>query len=172
MKFFFKAKIYKVGINPCVKVPHRISDKLKATNGYIPVKGTINKHFFQQTLVPVRGEGYRLYVNGPMMKSTDLKVGQTAHFDIEQDSLERNKNHPMPTAFKRKLNQHKLMPIFTQLAPSRQKEINRYLNNLKTEEALMRNIDKLIRVLQGKESSLLLSAESVDRRAKNASGNR
>src|SRR5436190_22426255 len=156
MKFSFKSRIYRVGVNPCVKVPYRISDKLKATKGYIPVKGTINKHFFQQTLVPVKDEGYRLYINGPMLKGADLKVGQTAYFNIEQDTLERNKNHPMPTAFKRKLKEHKLLHIFTRLAPSRQKEINRYLNNLKTEEALMRNIDKLIRALKGEESSLLL----------------
>jgi hypothetical protein len=156
MKFSFKAKIYIVGINPCVKVPRRISDKLEATKGYIPVKGTINKHFFQQTLMPVKGQGYRLYINGPMLKGADLKVGQTADFNIEQDTLERNKNHPMPMAFKRKLKEHKLLHIFTQLAPSRQKEINRYLINLKTEKALMRNIDKLIRTLKGEESSLLL----------------
>jgi len=140
-------------------VPYRISDKLKATKGYIPVKGTINKHFFQQTLVPVKDEGYRLYINGPMLKGADLKVGQTAYFNIEQDTLERNKNHPMPTAFKRKLKEHKLLHIFTRLAPSRQKEINRYLNNLKTDEALMSNVDKLIRVLKGKESSPLLRAK-------------
>ncbi|HET6993799.1 MAG TPA: DUF1905 domain-containing protein [Chitinophagaceae bacterium] len=156
MKFSFKAKIYIVGINPCVKVPRRISDRLEATKGYIPVKGTINEHFFQQTLVPVKNEGYRLYVNGPMLKGAGLDVGQTAYFDIEQDTLERNKNHPMPAPLKKKLKEHRLLKIFAELAPSRQKEINRYLNNLKSEEALLRNIDKLIRALEGKEDSLLL----------------
>ena len=155
MKFPFKAKIYKAGINPCVKVPLRITDKLKATKGYIPVKGTIENHFFQQTLCPVKGEAYRLYVNGPMLKGADVKVGQTAIFIIEQDTLERNKNHPLPKAFKEKLEEHDLLKLFQKLTPSRQKEINRYLNNLKTEEALTKNIGKMINVLQGKETSPL-----------------
>ncbi|HLG39023.1 MAG TPA: YdeI/OmpD-associated family protein [Chitinophagaceae bacterium] len=155
MKFPFKAKIDKAGINPCVKVPLRITNNLKATKGYIPIKGKIQKHFFQQTLCPVKGEGYRLYVNGPMMKGADVKVGQTVHFVIEQDTLERNKNHPMPKAFKKKLEEHGLLTMFQQLAPSRQKEINRYLNNLKTEESLARNINKMIAVLKGKTISPL-----------------
>ena len=156
MKFSFKAKIYKAGINPCVKVPLRITATLKATKGFIPVKGKIENHFFQQTLCPVKGEGYRLYVNGPMLRGAVLKVGQTANFIIEQDGLDRNKNHPMSKEFKKKLERHDLLKIFQQLSPSRQKEINRYLNNLKTEEALTKNINKMINVLKGKESSPLL----------------
>ena len=155
MKFAFKAKIYIVGINSCVKVPLRITAKLKATKGYIPVKGKIEDHFFQQTLCPVKNEGYRLYVNGPMLKGADVKVGQTVNFIIEQDTLERNKNIPMSKEFKKKLEEHKLLSMFQQLSPSRQKEINRYLNNLKTEEALTKNIDKMIKVLKGKETSPL-----------------
>ena len=155
MKFSFKAKIYVVGINPCVKVPLHITAKLKATKGYIPVKGKIEDHFFQQTLCPVKDEGYRLYVNGPMLKGADVKVGQTANFIIEQDTLERNKNHPMPKQFKKKLVENDLLKMFQQLTPSRQKEINRYLNNLKTDEVLAKNINKMINVLKGKETSPL-----------------
>lgn len=156
MKFTFKAKIYKVGINPCVKVPDSITSKLTTTKGYIPVKGTIQNHFFQQTLCPVKNEAYRLYVNGPMLKGANLKVGQTAHFVIEQDTLERNKNIDMPEAFKKKLEENKLLDAFLQLAPFRQKEICRYLKHLKTEKALNKNIDKMINVLKGKDSSPLL----------------
>jgi len=155
MKFSFKAKIYKVGINPCVKVPLTITAKLTATKGYIPVKGKIQNHFFQQTLCPVKNEEYRLYVNGPMMKDADIKVVQTAHFVIEQDTLERNRNVDMPAEFKKKLEENNLVNTFQQLAPFRQKEICRYLNYLKTEAALTKNIDKMINVLKGKASSPL-----------------
>src|SRR5258706_4720661 len=155
MKFFFKAKIYKVGINPCVKVPLRITDNLIAAKGYIPVKGKIENHFFQQTLCPVKDEAYRLYINGPMLKGAGLKMGQTAHFTIEQDSQERNKNHPMPKSFKKKLEENDLLGLFQKLSPSRQKEINRYLNNMKTEESLGRNINKMINVIKGKDTSPL-----------------
>jgi Domain of unknown function (DUF1905)/Bacteriocin-protection, YdeI or OmpD-Associated len=156
MKFAFKAKIYIVGINPCVKVPLYITDKLKATKGYIPVKGKIGDHFFQQTLCPVKNEGYRLYVNGLMLKGADVKVGQAVNFLIEQDTLERNKNVPMSKEFKKKLEENELLHMFQQLSPSRQKEINRYLNNLKTQEALTKNLNKMINVLKGKETSPLL----------------
>ena len=156
MPFTFKAKIYKVGINPCVKVPLRISSQLEATKGHIPVKGKINDHSFQQTLMPVKNEGYRLYVNGPMMKGADVTVGQSANFSIEQDTLERNKNVPMPKLLQTALEKNKLLTAYEQLAPFRQKEICRYLNNLKTEESLIKNVDKLINVLKGKASSPLL----------------
>ncbi|HUR66119.1 MAG TPA: YdeI/OmpD-associated family protein [Chitinophagaceae bacterium] len=156
MRFAFKARIYKVGINPCVKVPLSITAKLKADKGYIPIKGTIQHYFFQHTLCPVKGEKYRLHVNGPMLKGGNLKLGDVAHFMIEQDTLERNKNVPMPPIFRKKLAENKLLTAFQALTPSRQKEVNRYLGNLKTEEALNRNIDKLINVLKGKMGSPLL----------------
>ena len=54
MKFSFKAKIYKVGINPCVKVPLRITKTMTAKRGYIPVTGTIEGYAFRQTLCPVK----------------------------------------------------------------------------------------------------------------------
>ncbi|MGQ0739202.1 MAG: DUF1905 domain-containing protein [Bacteroidota bacterium] len=156
MPFSFNAKISKAGINPYVNVPNTITDKLTATKGYIPVKGTINGFFFQQTLCPVKGEEYRLYVNGPMLNGGKVKVGQVARFEIEQDGLERNKNVPMHPAFKKKLEENKLLTAFQELTPSRQKEVNRYLNYLKTEEALAKNIGKVIKVLKGKASSPLI----------------
>lgn len=155
MTFSFKAKIYKVGINPCVKVPLTITNKLAATKGYIPVKGTIDGHFFQQTLCPVKDDNYRLYVNGLMLKGANTSLGKTASFVIEQDSLQRNKNVPMPSALKKALQENNLLKTFQSLSPSRQKEINRYLGNIKTEVTLGKNVDKIINVLKGKATSPL-----------------
>ncbi len=155
MKFSFKAKIYKVGINPCVKVPRKITDQMKATKGYIPVKGKINEHLFTQTLCPVKNEEYRLYVNGPMLKGANVKLGQMASFIIEQDLAPPTKNIPMPKELKKKLEETELLPVFKKLAPSRQKEILRYLNYIKTEATLMKNIDKVVNALKGKEASAL-----------------
>jgi len=44
------------------------------------------------------------------------------------------------------------MPAFKKLTPYRQKEIVRYLGSLKTEEALQRNIEKVIASLKEKKS--------------------
>lgn len=156
MKFSFKAKIYKVGINPCVKVPARITKNMTAIKGYIPVNGKINDHSFEQTLCPVTNDLYRLYVNGPMMKGANVKVGDTATFTIEQASKQKDSDIPMPVLLKKKLKAHKLVKTFDALAPYRKKEILRYLNNIKTGSTLLKNIDKLILVLQGKDSSPLL----------------
>lgn len=151
----FKAKIYKVGINPCVKVPFAITKKLEATKGYIPVKGTINGFFFQQTLCPVKDDNYRLYVNGPMLKGGNTSLGEISKFSLEQDTLERNKNVPMPKELKKALVKHELLKVFQELTPSRQKEINRYLGSLKTDATIQKNIEKVINALKGKEPSNL-----------------
>jgi len=138
----FRAKIYKKGINPCVDVPLRITSKMQATKGYIRVKGKIGEHFFRQTLVPIKNVGYLLYVNAPMLKGSNSKVGETVRFSIEQD-METPKIK-WPAGFKEKLIRNKVYVDFMKLTSGRRKEIFAYLNFLKTEEALQRNIDKII----------------------------
>ena len=155
MKFSFAAKIYKVGINPCVKVPKTITDKMKPTRGFIPVKGKIENHSFTQTLVPIKSAPFRLYVNGPMLKGADVKVGQTVTFTIEQDPSPKSRKVAMHPQFRKALQAHHLMSEFKKLSPSRQKEILRYLNYLKTEETLKKNIEKVIRGLKKIEPSSL-----------------
>ena len=146
MKFTFEATIYKVGINPCVPVPLSITAKMKPTKGYIPVKGKIEGYTFVQTLVPIKDEGYRLYVNGPMLKGANVKLGDTVKFTIEQNLTPIVV--PMNPAFKKKLVENKLLATFNALTPTRQKEVLKYLSFLKTEESLNRNIDKFIGLLK------------------------
>ena len=145
-KFAFKAKIFKVGINACVKVPARVTSSMTAVKGYIPVKGTIRKHRFVQTLVPVRGQGYRLYVNLIMLRGSGLEVGDVAEFSIAQDFAPRVIS--MPETFKLKLKELELEPEFKRLSAFRQKEILRYLNHLKTREAFDRVMAKVISGLE------------------------
>jgi hypothetical protein len=150
MKFRFSAKIYKVGINPCVDVPSRITKRMTPVKGYIPVKGKIFKHEFTQTLVPVKDSEYRLYVNGPMMKGADVVVGDTASFVMEETTSTKPHDFKMPKYLEDELKRNKLKADFLALTPYRQKEIRRYLNNLKTEESIIRNADKVIRALKEK----------------------
>ena len=144
MSFTFTAVIYKVGINPCVDVPEKITRNLHPTKGYIPIKGKINQHLFKQTLVAVKNGPFRLYVNGPMMKGAVVKVGDTAKFTIEQDESLPAKSVSMNSKLKERLEETKLNAAYNALIPSRQKEINKYLNHLKTDDALERNIEKVI----------------------------
>ncbi|MFT3909053.1 MAG: YdeI/OmpD-associated family protein [Ferruginibacter sp.] len=145
MKFSFSAKIYKVGINPCVDVPLPITEKMVPAKGYIPVKGKIKAHLFTQTLVPIKNASYRLYVNGPMLKGANAKVGDELKFIIEQDLAPITAEQiPMPKELKKQLTEKKLLAKFKALTPYRQKEILRYLNYLKTEEAVLRNVEKVV----------------------------
>ena len=146
MRFSFEANIYKTGINLCVDVPLHITNKMKPVKGYIPIKGKINLHSFQQTLVPVKNAAYRLFVNGPMLKDSHTKLGDVAAFKIEQNT--KPAIVPMPPAFKNKLIETGLMPAFKALTPYRQKEILKYMGFLKTEGSLVRNIEKVIAQLK------------------------
>lgn len=131
-------------------VPDRISSKMKAVKGYIPVKGMINDHWFHQTLCPIKDGPYRLHVNGPMMKGAEVEVGDKAKFEIEYDDRPPKDSITMPLDLEKRLKKEKLMSVFNALTPSRQKEVFKYLNSLKSEEAKKRNIEKVIAGLKSK----------------------
>ena len=149
----FSANISKIGINPYVGVPEDILDSIfeqtGKARGPIPVRGTVNGKPFTQTLVRYQG-AWRLYINGIMRAAAGIDVGDPAHIRLEFDSKPRvepprlvdtlAKNKSAKTAFER-------------LTPSRQKEILRYLNSMKTEESLERNIERVIKHLLGEETN-------------------
>ena len=149
----FSAKIYKIGINPYVLLPAKILKKLfedaGKEKGNIPVKLIINEQSFIQNLVKYSGK-WRLYLNTPMRKTAGKDVGDTIEIDIEFDAIERTTSmHPkLALALKK---DKKANEIFSHLPPSRQKEILRYINFLKSEESVDRNIKKAINFLSGTE---------------------
>lgn len=157
MAFRFKATIQKIGINPCVEVPVRITDKMKVSKGFIYIKGKINGHEFVQTLMPAKNKPYRLYVNGPMLKGAHLVNGDTATFTIEHNPHHEERTPKILPVFNKRLRQEKLGKRFQSLTPSRRKEILRYMSFLKTQESVGRNIEKVIRQL--KEDSRKMERE-------------
>jgi hypothetical protein len=152
MKYVFKAEIYKVGINPVVDVPGKISSQMKPVKGYIPVKGMINGHWFHQTLCPIKDSPYRLYVNGPMMKGANVELGSKAKFEIEYDDRPPKDAITMPVMLEKRLKKEKLTGIFNSLTPSKQKEVFKYLSSLKSKESKERNIEKVVTSLKNKLS--------------------
>ena len=150
----FSAEILKIGINPYVFLPEEILGyilkKAGKEKGYIPVYLIINKQRFIQHLVKYGGE-WRLYLNMPMRKAAGKDVGDIINISIDFDAQERVT--PMHAKFEAALNKNKKANArFNSLSSSRQKEILRYLNNLKTEESLNRNIQRAINSLTGKEN--------------------
>ncbi len=154
MKLFFKAKIYKTGINWCVDVPVEISQKMVPDKGYIKIKGQINNFDFTKTLVPVRNAPYRLFVNLTMMKGGRTALGEVASFKIEQDKTKIIKEYPIPNLLSEILDQSRLTEDFNNLTSSRKKDILKYLSYVKTDETLRKNIGKLIKQLKNKEKNI------------------
>jgi hypothetical protein len=149
----FSAPILKIGINPHVVLPAPVLSALfkeaGREKGPIPVRGTLNGHAYLQTVVKYSGK-WRLYLNGPMRKVAGIDVGDVATVSIEYDPRKPTFiPHPKLSEALQKNNKARL--VFDQLAPSRQKEIIRYISALKTEEAVERAISRAILFLLGKE---------------------
>lgn len=151
----FSAKIGKIGINPYVSLPKEVLESIfeqaGKAKGSIPVHGTINGKPFMQTLVRYRG-AWRLYINGSMRKAAGIDVGDQADILVEFDPAPRMElMHPKLEAALAENRSAKA--AFEKLSPSRQKEILRYLNSMKTEESLDRNIERVIRHLLGEKTN-------------------
>ena len=147
----FSAKIFKIGINPYVLLPGTVLSSIfkqaGKDKGAIPVRGTLNGHAFMQTLVKYSGK-WRLYLNTPMRKAAGIDVGDTANVKIEYDPAPRVV--PMHPKLKQALQQNKkARDAFKKLAPSRQKEILRYIVSLKSEASVTTNVERVIQNLLG-----------------------
>lgn len=147
----FSAKIYKLGINPCVDVPKRVS-RAFGQRGYVRIKGLLNNQPIQATLVPKGNFTHRLFLNTDMRKRANLEVGDTARLTLDID--ERPRTVPMPEEFAAALKENpKARDVFKRLTPSRQKEILTYLNWIKRPETLKRNVDKAVAMLSKQAES-------------------
>jgi hypothetical protein len=149
----FSDKIKIIGVNPYVipplKVLKAIFKEAGKEKGAIPVKGTLNGKPFIQTLVKYSGK-WRLYLNGPMRQAAGIDVGDSAKVKLQYDLSDRTV--PVPTKLRAALNKDKAAKkVFEKLSPSRQKEISRYISNLRSEEAVEKNIKRALGFLTGKE---------------------
>ena len=145
----FSAKIAKIGINPYVSLPQDVLESVfeeaGKARGPIPVRGAVNGKPFTQTLVRYQG-AWRLYINGIMREAAGIDVGDQADIQLEFNPTPRVE--PIPPKLEDALTRNKAAKsAFEKLIPSRQKEILRYLNSMKTEESVERNIEKVLRQL-------------------------
>jgi hypothetical protein len=148
----FEAKILNIGVNPYVLLPEKvlatIFKQAKKDKGPIAVCGTINKNPFLQTLVKYSGK-WRLYLNTPMRTSSGTRVGDTVTISLRYDP--RPRVIPVHPKLQRALqNNLRAKKAFDALAPSRKKEIVRYIGFLKSEEAVDENVKKALALLLGK----------------------
>src|ERR1041385_2798019 len=116
----FSARIRKVGINPYVDPPKRVTSAF-GIRGYIPVKGKLDGKPFRQTPVPIGNGRHRLFINGPMRAAARVDVGSrvmvTLAFDPKVPEV------PMPARLESRLKRTRTARVaWDSLTPSRQKE--------------------------------------------------
>jgi len=148
----FQAEIAIIGINPYVSVPDDILAAIFAAagrdKGSIPIHGSVNDKPFTQTLVRYAGQ-WRLYINTTMLRDSPKRVGETITVCVDYDASERTT--PMHPALQKALDSDiEAQQVFDSLSPSLQKEIKRYINNLKTEAKVQENVMRAINFLHGK----------------------
>ncbi len=172
-KVSFSTVIRKEGINPYVDPPLGTGSKLSGKKGVIPVKvilgpstaptprlrgtgragrGTQIFHANLKPLGPKRtkaapGIHHRLYLHGIMRKAVGKDVGDRIDVVLQLDL--KPPVVPMNPALAGEFKKDpKAKGVFGGLSPSHQKELNRYLNHLKSPETLQRNIDKVMGYLR------------------------
>ena len=152
--YSFNAVIEIIGINPYVQIPDIILSKIfiqaRKDKGYIPIKGTINKLPYLQTLVKYSGL-WRLYINLTMLENSPKRIGETIEVTIEYDSSDRT-ILPHPKLIEALNNNEIAKSKFERLPPSQKKEMVRYISLLKTEESRDRIIGRAINYLLGKST--------------------
>ncbi|NQD69596.1 DUF1905 domain-containing protein [Sphingobacterium shayense] len=150
--YYFEATIQLIGINPYVPVPEHILqdlfDQAKRNKSPIPIKGTVNGRPYTQSLVKYKGE-WRLYINTLMIKNSPKHIGEQIQLSICFNSVPPK--FISPEVFSDALDANpKAKEVFHKMPPYLQKEINRYLSNLKSQASLDLNIDRAIKFLMGK----------------------
>jgi hypothetical protein len=153
----FRSLIEINNINPYVLVSTRRAARLrKGWRKPLPVRIRVNgrpEKPWRINLMPIGDGSFYLYLHGDVRKASRTKVGDAVTVELEFDDEYRSgPAHPMPSWFKTALNRNRrARQAWSELIPSRQKEILRYFSHLKTPEAQARNVQRAIHFLSGRK---------------------
>ena len=150
-----RSKIAIDGINPYVLVDAKRATRLK--KGWrkpMPVCVRINGKpdaAWRINMMPAGDGSFYLYLHGDVRKASGTKVGDVVDVEVQFDEeYKSGPAHPMPSWFSEALDGNEAARRgWNALIPSRQKEILRYVSQLKSREAQMRNLDRALHVLAG-----------------------
>ena len=148
-------------INPYVLVSSQLAARLrKGWRKPLPVRLRVNgkpENPWRINLMPVGDGSFYLYLHGDVRKASSTKAGQAVTVEIEFDKDYRSgPTHPMPAWFSGALGQNRrARQAWSELIPSRQKEILRYFSWLKTPAARTRNVQRAIYVLSGSKGRFM-----------------
>ena len=101
--------------------------------------------------MPAGNGDFRLHLNGIVRRASGTKVGDHLNVEVAFDEEYRSgPTDPMPYDLRRGLKVNGVAAAaWRSLPPSRQKEILRYLNRLKSPESRVRNVRLALEVLGG-----------------------
>jgi hypothetical protein len=158
----FRARIQIRGINPYVLISVARARKIKAAwRRPLPVLVRINGHPkkapWRINMMPAGDGDFYLYLAGVVRSASATKVGDIVRVEIEFDAAYRGGPvGPIPAWFRIPLHRNAAAKAaWNRLTPSRQKEIVRYLNALKSDEARQRNVERALRVLSGTKERVM-----------------
>jgi hypothetical protein len=157
----FKGTIKIIGVNPYVLVSRNHVQKLKTDwRKPLPVLVRVNDKPIDPwriNLMPVGDGDFYLYLHEQVRQASNTKVGDYVKVELRFDAEYRNgPMHPVPPQFSKLLDENSAAKENWQnLPPSRQKEVLRYFANLKSEEAINRNMEKALHVLAGNEARFM-----------------
>ena len=163
-RLHFKAVMEIIGVNPYVPVSAEQAKQLHDDwRRPMPVLVWVNgkpEEPWHINMMP-RGDGsFYLYLHGDIRKVSGTGVGDEVTVDVEFDeSYQNGPMHPMPDWFQAALDESpKALRAWNDLIPSRQKEVLRYFDGLKSQEARERNLQKAMHVLEGNEGRFMARA--------------
>ncbi|HEU5358751.1 MAG TPA: DUF1905 domain-containing protein [Gemmatimonadales bacterium] len=165
----FRARIRIIGVNPYVLVSAARAAALKpGWRRPLPVRIRIDGHPrtpWRINLMP-RGDGsFYLYLHGSVRQASGTTVGDVVAVEIAFDAGYRGgPAQGIPPWFRKPLAANtRAAAAWKALAPSRQKEIVRYLVRLRSPEARARNSAKALAALSGKPVRFLARSWSGGR---------
>ncbi|ATY31554.1 hypothetical protein CVN68_05830 [Sphingomonas psychrotolerans] len=143
------------GINPLVFVSAERANEIRpGWRRPMPVLVQLNGKptpAWRINMMPAGDGSFFLYLDGRLRKQAEVDVGDMVAVSVHFDSDYRTgPQHAMHPAFAAGLESSPdIKARWEALAPSLQKEVLRYLANLKSDAARTRNVERVMRVLAG-----------------------
>lgn len=141
----YETEVLGEGNHASLLIPDWVLEELK-TNKRAPLKVTVNGHTYQSTAVGVAGE-CRVVFPSAERKAAKVSSGDIVEVTLELDSGYREVQ--MPAELVKALKSNGLTKTFADLSYSKRKEYARQVSEAKTEETLLRRIDKVLEEIRG-----------------------
>jgi hypothetical protein len=138
----FSATIYQRGTSARIDVPEKVT-KAFGEAGYVPVRGTMNDVGIRGTLMPTGGGRHVLNVNLEMRQRAGVAVGDNVVFTLDRG--EATRQPPMSRELALALETDLAAKATWEAAsPAKRKDVLGRLARLRTQEAVAREIEKLV----------------------------